>query len=353
MVGCALVDYIGHSDLYYSIYALFEKRLGYKLFFPEGSSEWMKYLRAPPPGIIVRKIDTDEEMLKFWGVECDNTDSENGITNYHRKMETNAGYYTQRAISFAKFLEMNFDVIITTYKGHEESFCNLVREHKPSAKLIRQINNIGEVPTHCKNALWGMNTPAPDGVNYIRYIPEHYDGYHYTPPPNHNTIKSFMDDLPMPGCHESFKPWNELKALLPDYVFKMHGRDGHDGMLSHPMVPKYMRESAFVWHVKPHGGGGFIPRQALCCGRPTIMRKRYAQYFNELTVQLWDDGVNAIDLDRRGIAESAQMIREWAEPERHNKICKAIAEKASRDMDFAGVAERVRAWIEAMRGGAP
>lgn len=342
-----LADYVGHGDLYYSLHALFENRLGYNLYCPN-LDEWGDYINFFHDPV-VRKIDTVEEMRKNWVPGCDSHEFIDGVHCYRRKMEVNSGYYTQKVIGFKKFLEMDWDIILTTHYGHEEKFCNLVKKHAPKAKLIRQINNIVESPTHCKNVLWGMNTPVPEGINYIRYIPEHYDGYHYTPPQNHNTIKSFMDDLPT--AVDAFNIWNGLKACLPDFKFYMHGRGGHDILLAPPLMPMSMRDSAFIWHVKPHGGGGFIPRQALSCGRPMIISKKYARWFNELTVNLWEDGVNVIDVDLHKVDEVAKIIKEWSEPEVHERICKTVAEKAKKDMDFVREAENIKAWIENIKPG--
>lgn len=341
-------DYTGHSDLYYSLHALFEERLGGQLFCPKGP-EWQKrgFVKLNPY-IPIGKFKSVDDIAKKWGIECEKHEFVDDIHYYYRKMEPDRGHYIQKGITFEKFLEMDFDIILTVYQGHEELFYNLIKKYKPNAVFIRQIGNIGEVPRWCKNVLWGQLTePLSERTNYIRYHPEHYEGYCYTSPTNHNTIKSFMDDLPF--YPNEIKIWNQLKSSLPEFIFKMHGRGGDDGFLSHPLMPQTMKDSAFIWHVKPHGGGGFIARQALACGRPCIVKIKYATGYFEPAGKLFKDGVNCID--HKSIEKTVRLIREWSEPDRHIERCKIVAEQAKKDMDFAEEAKDIKAWIETLPRG--
>lgn len=341
-------DYL-HNDLYYSLHALFEKRLKGQLFCPEGF-EWQEkgFVKIQPP-IPIGKIDTVDDIIQNPNIECEKLEIIDGIYNYHRKMELNGGHYIQKGITFDKFLDMDFDIILTTYWGHEEPFYNLVRKHKPNAILIRQIGNIHEMPRYCKNVLWALYTPAPSNINYIRYHPEHYEGYCYTPPTNHNIIKSFMDDLP--AYSNEINIWNQLEVFLPEFIFKMHGRDGYDGSLPHLLMPQAMKDSVFIWHVKPNGGGGFLARQALACGRPCIVNKNYSRLHDELADKLFKHKINCIDLSVTSLTKCVNLIKEWSEPDRHIEICKTVAKEAEKDMNFEEEAKQIKDWINILPRG--
>ena len=102
-----LADYVGHADLYYSLHLLFEKRLRANLFRPMGL-EWSGKGFHNPPAVdpadqngIVQQID--------------------GVHHIPLKMEVEGGYYTQKAITFNTFLEMDFDLVVTTFYGHEKN----------------------------------------------------------------------------------------------------------------------------------------------------------------------------------------------------------------------------------------
>lgn len=318
-----LADCVGHSDLYYSLYALFEKRLGMNLYRPIEEEGWSE------KGIHTTAIPDEEGVPELV----------DGI--YYVPMEMN---YVQRAITFNKFLDMDFDIIVTTTRSNEEPFYNMIKSHQLNVKFIRQISNIHETPTHSKNVLLGMLTPMPENINYLNYHPEHYEGYCYTTPSNHNTIKNFANYLP--SYTDDINLWGNLKASLPDFVFKMHGEAGTDNPVQHWLMPESMKRSAFIWHIKPHGGGGFVARQALACGRPCIVKKTYCNIHHELADKLFKDGTNCIDFDLRTFDENVKLIKEWSEPDAHIERCKVVAETFKKDVNFADEAQKIKIWIE-------
>jgi hypothetical protein len=326
-----LADYVGSSDLYYAMHMLFEERLGMNLFRPMNEKGWLK-----------KTVSTATHNP---GEEDGISESIDDVLYLPMKMETDGGgHYTQKLITFDKFLDMGFDIIVGTKTINEEPFYNIIKSHQLDAKFIRQCNNIHEKPTHCKNALVGMLTPMPKGINYLNYHPEHYKGYCHTTPTNHNTITNFANNLH--AYQNELKLWNDLKGALKDFTFKMYGVEGDNGTLPHWLMPEAMKEPAFIWHIKPHGGGGFVARQALGCGRPCIVKKSYCNYHHELADKLFKDGINCIDFDLRAFKENVKLIREWSEPDAHIERCKTVSETFKEDVDFVDEAQRIKAWIE-------
>jgi len=338
------IDYCGHSDFYYSFHLLFEKRLGGQLFCPEGS-EWHEkgFVKLRPP-IPIAKIETVDDALKNPYVECEKVELIDGVYHYYRKMELDRGYYVQKAITFNEFLKMDFDVVVATHYEHEKTFYDLLSQYKPKAGFIRVINNIHEKPLgFCKNILLATLEPMPPDINCMRYHPENYEGYCYTPPTNHKTIKSFVGDLPY--YPYDMDTWRKLESSLNDFTCTMYTRDN---FVPHLLMPRAMKDSAFICHIKAHGGGGFTAYQALASGRPCIVKRQYAVLHGAPHQFLFVDSVNCVDLDL-GVERGIEILKGWSQPDRHVEVCRATAEKFARDVNFAAEAEGIRAWLGSLK----
>lgn len=341
-----LADYKGSRDLYYSLHALFEKRLRWNLYRPIGK-KWREkgfHRLNIPIGLNVPALHPSAGVFLI-----------NGVYHYI-PLEMR---YKQKAITFDKFLKMDIDVILTTAFTNEEAYYNLVKNYKPNSIFIRQIANIHEKPIVAKNVLLSTLEPMPQGINYIIYIPENPDEYHYTPPTNHKLIRSFSRNLP--SYPQDLRTWNRYKSTLKDFTFRMHGTGGQniyyegykDGFVPHILMSQAIKESAFVWHMKP-GGGGWIPRQAMASGRPCIVRRCYCEQHNTLCKNLFHDSIkngpiNCIDLDLRKFKENIKLIKELSQPDRHIELCKSIEEQFKKDVNFAEQAGRIKEWILSMR----
>ena len=336
-----LADYIGSRDTYYALHCLFERRLGWNLYRPIGE-KWREkgfHRLRIPIGLDLPIRDRYGEIRYSDGVELIDG-------AYHIPMEMN---YTQKGITFDRFLEMDIDVIVTSFYGHEKTYHDLVNLHKSNAVFARAIQNIHEKPLgFCRNILLATYEPMPPDINYITYHPEPREDYYYTPPTNHRTIKSFLHNLP--SYPVDLDAWNKWESSLRDFTFKMHGTDGRDGPVPYLLMPQATKDSAFVWHVKGHGGGGYVARQSLACGRPCIIRKKYTVIHNTLARELFVDSVNCVDLDL-GVERGIEIVREWSQPDRHIEVCKATAEKFKKDVNFTEEAERIKSWIRHLPRG--
>ncbi len=344
-----------HGDLYYSLHLLFEKRLKMKLFRPIGL-EWFEkgfWKIAEPYG---NAPDTIDQYLgvprKVWSVQKEPTQRYGDIQLideiYYIPIKIGSGEYVQKAITFNKFLKMDFDFVAASYPGHELAYAELVQKYKTNAVYIMQIGNPHLQPRICRNVLLALNTSMPPGVNYIKYHPEHHKDYCYTPPTNHNTIKSFIAD---PRHEPNTKLFLKYEKGLPKFTFKIHGILGRDGVISGHLMPQAIKDSAFVWHVKHTGCGGFIDRPALACGRPCIIRSHYSYEHHTLIKDLFEDSVNCIDLDLGTMKENIEKIRYFSDPDRHREMCKNTAEKFNRDVNFDEEATLIKNWLNNLKLG--
>jgi len=350
-----LADFL-HYDLYYSLHALFEKRLGYQLFCPQGD-EWFKRgylsLYGLPP-FPLGKIDTVEDVIKNPNIHFEKSELIDGIYHHYGKMEPDKGHYIAKAITFNKFLEMDFDIILTTYFGHELLFYRLVKEHKPNSIFIRQIANIHEKPLgFSKNILLGLAYHPSDyggekqpneafgkmGINHIMYYPEHYEGYCYTEPTNHKVVLNLVGNS-APIDIQTFK---DFQAGLKDFTFKSVGN------IPNLLLPRAIKESGFVWYAKAHGGGGYTLRQALACGRPIIGRRHYSSNHSSIECELYQHGVTCIDLDTK--ENHMALLEQLAEPSRHIEMCKTTAKILQNTVRFEEKAKDIKDWISTLPRG--
>lgn len=320
------VDYIGHADLYYSMYLLLEKRLGATLYRPLPTAEFNNR------GILTSTLPNEVGFIN----QLD------GV--HHIPMLTHG--YSQKAIDWERFQDEQFDFIITTFHGNEGPFATLARQKKST--FIRQIANIHERPAVCKNILLSTITEMPRGCNSIQYHPEHHADYSFAPPACNQTINSFYNN--MTTYASEVDCWRQAKNALPDFTFSMHGHENEDGPIPQAEMPDTMKNSMFIWHTKPNGCGGYVARQALACGRPLIVRKDYAYAQKTLAYNYLVDGVNCIDISpkRRSLQESFQILRAWSRPDVYAQKCEDVRNHFSQHINFDREAEQIRSWLTSL-----
>jgi hypothetical protein len=256
--------------------------------------------------------------------------------------------YTQKAITLDTFQKLDFDYIIASYGGNEIPYSKLTQTYHPHAVFIRHLGDTSRVPNIAHNVMAAVGTPLPPNLNVLRYFPEHHHDYSYSPPVNHKVVKSFVTHFKgMPDYREILI--YERALAQNGFVFKMHGIDERDGVVSGALMPQAIKESAWVCHLKYTGCGGFLPREALSCGRPLLVKKRYCLEYCTLEGDLFEDSVNCIDLDLESYQRNILKIQWFSDPDRHKEMCKNTAEKFRKDVNFASDAERLRTWLESAR----
>lgn len=331
-----LVDCVGHTDLYYSMHSLFGERLGMNVYSPDGGGEWKNF------GVTATPLNN---VFERSGPEW----KENGITYVPMRMERtpDRGLWNQKLITFDKFKELSFDLIVCSSYANERAFFELGKL-KPNVKLIRLIQNMGESPRYIKNALTVLLSPMSSIYNRISYWPEHYSGYSYTPPTKHNHIEAFIAIQPGTDTHDL---WTRVKRALPTHEF----HDSYEKPLQgvpHPDMPQAIRDIAFNWGVKPHGGGGLVLHQALSSGRPSIVKSSYCVRYFAPAEKIIHHGVNCIDFDSASFNECIELIRKWSEPAEHIKRCEIVANKFKEEVNFETEALKVEKWISEIKDNA-
>lgn len=328
-----LADY-HHGGLYYSLQLLFEQRMGGTLVRPIGY-EWFKkgfWKYSEQLGVIKQYLELPSKELLRDGV-------------YHIPSLEGSVNYIQKAVTFEKFLELDFDFIIASVQNHEKSFHTLIQEHKPDAVLIRQLGTSYELcdSSLSRNILNSTTKPVPPGLNMVHYHPEFsVEDFHYTPPKTHNVIRNLMHCLPV---SVDKLLWYEYKKAMPDFTWKMHGALGDDGILLEHMKARGTINSSFIWHVKWAGDGyGFNIHQAYACGRPCIVRGKY--YENKQGGLLFEDGVTCIDLDRDTMENNIKKIRHFARSENHLEMCENAYKRFKKVVDFDKEFKQIRKFLE-------
>jgi hypothetical protein len=342
-----LVDW-HHGALYYSFHLLFERRLGWELYRPIGYDWYRKrYWRYSSNPWIVKQY-----------LEVPNASTESGVRVYLETSEEDGVYlvrvyegtelYVQRGITFKKFLETDFDYIVASVYNHEQPYYELVKKYKPEAKLIRQFGNPYEACDFniCRNILNSTKNPVPPDVNTVFYHPEFsLKDYYYAPPKEHNVIKNFMNCYPQ---SVDAVLWSEYRRDMPDFVWRMHGILGEDGLLRTDEVPKAMRDSSFIWHLKHVGDGyGFVVHHSYACGRPLIVKRSY--YNGKTAEALFEDSVTCIDLDLGSKSENIEKIRYFSEPSRHLEMCQNAYKKFKETVDFDAEFMKIKDFLQRCR----
>lgn len=336
-----LVDY-HHGNLLYSLYLLLEKRLGWKMYRPIGL-DWFTqgyWKIAEPYGnaqdTINQYLATDDRTWDAYSALNGGSWKEEDIYRI-KDLENN---FIHRAITFEKFKEMEFDLIIATHPLHN-NWGELI-QFQPKAKFVMQLGNEGQT-TNAVNVLCSNADFQPQSYqNFIRYRQE-FDltDYKYESPTNHNKITSFVVSLPEPETYEKYK------SSLPEFEFKAYGVGSPDGTVSGNTISQRMKENAFGWHIKPADGYGHVIHKWFACGRPIITRASY--YKGKMAEPLIIDGITAIDLDKRSFEDNIAFIKEMAKPENHFKMCVNAFNRFREVVNFDKEAQEVQVFLENLR----
>ena len=350
-----------HSDLYYSLHLLFEKRLGHELYRPIGM-DWFdngfwsigdpypdprdtagQYLGSDPSLI---KNELNREFFANKKVQC---------VNDVRMCYDEPRDFTHRAITFETFKNTHFDIVMSTYPSHDVTYARLIKLHKPNARHIHQMGNTQSGPTDVLNIMYSLHpSTAPNfkPIQHIVYYTQEFplDIFKYVPPPEKKRICNFVH------IHPRRELFDKYKAALPEFEFRSHGIANEHGAIPLKAVAETMQKSTFGWHVKPLAvppGGGHCFNNWVASGRPIITCATGEQGAlqgrpHQLVSPLIPDET-MIDLNAHTFEENVRLIRESSEPERLKQMCERMHELSKSYLNFDEDARRVRAFMDVLK----
>lgn len=300
-----------HSDLYYSLHLLFEKRLGFELYRPIGK-EWHDegYWKYSDDQGIVKQFLTDDinhperyhPSIGNYKIECTN--------NIYNVYDPIHNYY-QKAITLGTFKNLKFDLIVSTIKDHDYSFENLKKVYQPSAKNIAQMGNVGQT-THLKNVFHSV-TYKPESYQNSILIHQEIDKnlYKFAPiDPNTKNVYSVVN------LSQYIEIYNLYKNSLVDCNFKYYGINSPDGHLNGAAgVSEKIVEANMGWCLKSLGGLGHSNMGWCYSGRPVVTNMSQHRFFGGIALQLFEPNVTCIDVESDNLESNVKKIREWLVPE--------------------------------------
>lgn len=328
-----LIDYVGHQDLYYSLYALFEKRLGYKLYMLDASD--------------ITNSEFFDSYSKKLGYHCGLVHDGFDRKIYNDYVANNLAVH--RLLSFQEFINTKIDIIVATSYERESIYYELYQKYKPCAKFIRQIGNIIEKPQKAKNVLLALNKALhfDEDINVKTYHPEHRNCFLYnnTFIPGNYILGGFNYCHPegTQGNDHSYSVWKNLEKNLPEFKFELKNINTCE-------FPAGISNCKFYFHIKLGGCCGFTARQVLFSGRPLIVDKRYVTdylHYYTLAYAYLKDGINCIDLnpDLRSFEENIELIKEWSDPNNYLKRCDIGYEYTKSVINFEKESIEIKEWI--------
>ncbi len=339
-----------HAGLYHSLQLLFEKRLGWELYRaigPEWYHEgyWKVY---DHPHTVDQFLGLHQASEVPKDVHSEPL-TENERKNLHYVIEDGVYYIhdpvhecNHRAVTFDRFKDMEFDIVISSMPQHINPFNDLIARYQPSAKHIFQVGNAWGHQPGVQNIL-SSTAPfqVPSGINVCYYHQEFDLGiYKYELPKFHNVVHSYVHYM------QQSELMNRYASYLPGWQWTRFGAGMDLAILESRGVADAMRRSAFTWHFKPEGDGfGHSIHGSYACGRPCIIWGSY--YKGKLAENLLQDQVTCIDLSLHSEPENLRLIKQFSRADEHIKMCENAYNKFIQCVDFdAQFEERIRPFLE-------
>lgn len=328
-----------HSSLYSSLLYTLEGRLGYEVYRQIGE-RWFKegFWR------INRQRDTIAQYLSTYGYKPDD-----GTPSLNNSMwEENGIYYSKdpntnqihKAITFEKFMEMDFDVVICSIPQHIKPFKELAK--KKGAKFVFQEGNNFHLPDSEYPNLMSSTFPRPTECHSIFYHQE-FDTNIFKPAKRtkKKTIYSFTNV--MKNDPYAYSWFISLENELKEYEFKAFGSQNRDGSLTGiDTIAKTMNQARWALHVKSSGDGfGHVIHNLFACGVPLITVKSF--YEGHLAGQMMNDKC-CIIIDGMTPKQAADMIR--SHEEKNEEMGQEARHQFEEMVDFEKEADDIKSFME-------
>lgn len=345
-----------HNDLFFSLHALFEKRLGWELYHPVGL-DWFRqgfWKIAEPYG---NAPNTIEQYLGIGGGPADLYSRLNG-----EAVETSPGVYAipdpghpgtvHKGITLEAFKATPFDLIVSTYgPPHDEAYDLLQRLYQPKARRMAQMGNWKQTTT-CKHVLHSSPYEPTPGQHALHYHQEIDRALYPAAPiefskahPESRRITSMVNLLPERAIYDAFK------AALPEpeVRFRAFGASCPNGPLGGAVaVAPEMRRAHLGWHIKPYDGFGHTAMGWMASGRAVVTRMDEVHEYGLDAPRLFVPGETCVAIQGWDVAAGVTKIRRALAPDelvrmgaaaaaRFAEICDYDAEEASIREFLAGV----------------
>lgn len=308
-----------HSDLYYSLHLLLEKRLGFELYRPVGMdwfTEGFWKIATPysdPLPVVSQFLTNDIEYPERYHPEYGiyNIECKDGVYHVYDPIHK----YYQKAITLDTFKNTKFDLIISTVQEHDHTFQILKDKYQPTAKHIAQLGNVGQ-KTEVKDVFHSV-TYKPYPYQNAVLIHQEIDTnlYKFTP------INSYTKNIySVVNLAPDIETYNLYKNKMTDCNFKYYGINSPDGMLDGTFgVSSKMIESNIGWSLKPLGGLGHSNMGWCYSGRPIITNMSQHRFFGGVALQLFEPNVTCIDIESDNLESNINKIQDWLIPENTTK----------------------------------
>lgn len=301
-----------HQGLTEALHLLFSNRLGYEVYIQTGL-EWRDegYWAVQPFEATARQyLEPGSQPYPEYNPLNIPVKEEAGIV-YVKDFSTGR---MLKGITYDKFLETDFDLILASIPQHAEPFKKLA-----SLKNCPTIMQIGNAWTFdnsfpIKNILASAKIPPLPGFNVCEWHEEFdTDIFSYAAPQAGRKIYSFINCLSTADIYrDDWILFLQLEELLPEFEFKSFGgscRNGSIGTIEE-MAAK-MKEATFIYQNKRSGDGfGFNIFCSAAIGRSLITR--YSDYKGKLAEPLIEDGITSIITDNRAPEQIAAILRNIA-----------------------------------------
>jgi hypothetical protein len=300
-----------HSDLYYSLHLLLEKRLGFELYRPVGM-DWFNegYWQIAKPysndlSIVKQFLNIDIDHPERYHPSCGNyiVSCKNNIYYVYEPIHD----YYQKAITLETFKNTKFDLIISTVQEHDHTFQILKDKYQPTAKHIAQLGNVGQ-KTEVKDVFHSV-TYKPYPYQNSALIHQEIDTnlYKFTPiNPDTKNIYSVVN------LSAYIDVYNTYKDQLTECNFKYYGINSPDGILDGTLgVSQKMTDANMGWCLKHLGGLGHSNMGWCYSGRPIITNMSQHRFFGGVALQLFEPNVTCIDIESANIESNVKKIRDW------------------------------------------
>lgn len=342
-----------HPALYYSLYLLFEKRLGHRLFRPIGL-DWYKSGYWKIGDLCLNDSQKNEKLAELLIPDAILPYFEE---SWNKILYVKDGYFVvdksgnipveQRCVTFEQFKRMKFDLIIASFKGNIKPFKKLAAEFQGSVNVIVQVGNEWDI-----DKFKGEYILASVKRNNIResrdilFYKQEFDFgvFKASKCSYENQIVSFVHPAYLSDRDKAMIREIE-KGLAGSFVVKLYGKYARDGYLSNVLeIANMMGKSKFGLHLKSVGDGyGHVIHNWFAVGRPVIFRG--SQYKNRLAGELLEDLVTGIDIQETGVDECIAIVKEMPDKE-YSKMCDNVERRFKKNVDFDKDAERVKAFLE-------